>query len=79
MRKRVFVVQAEWDEVAGVWWGHNDDIPLATEAKTFDALVKRVMKIAPEIIALNRVGKPGETITIRVTAERGGDVCLSAA
>ncbi len=79
MRKRVFIVRAEWDEAAKVWTGQNDAIPLATEAKTFDALVKRVLKIAPEMIALNRVAKPGDTVTIRVTAERGADVSLSAA
>lgn len=79
MRKRVFTVQAEWDDEARMWWGRNDNIPLATEAKTFDALVRRVMKIAPELIALNRVAKPGDTVTIRVVAERGGDVSLSAA
>lgn len=79
MRKRVFIVRAEWDEAAKVWTGQNDAIPLATEAKTFDALVRRVLKIAPEMIALNQVAKPGDTVTIRVTAERGGDVRLSAA
>jgi hypothetical protein len=79
MRKRVFIVQAKWDEEARVWWGRNDAIPLTTEAKTFDALVRRVMKIAPELIALNRVAKAGDTVTIRVVAERGADVSLSAA
>ena len=79
MRKRVFIVRAEWDDEARVWWGRNDAIPLATEAKTFDALVRRVMRIAPQMIALNRVAKPGDTVTIRVLAERGGDVSLSAA
>jgi hypothetical protein len=35
------------------WVGICDDIPLATEAPTIDALIERVWLIAPEIADLN--------------------------
>ena len=36
-----------------MWWCSNDELPLTTEAPTFDQLVARVIEIAPEIAAEN--------------------------
>ena len=73
------VVTAEWDAEAGVWWAHSDELPLTTEAPSFDALVERVVAIAPEIAELNHVGKPGEALSIEVVARRSAEVILPAA
>jgi len=51
---RVFEIRAQWDGEAGVWWCSNDELPLTTEAPTFEQLVSRVLEIAPEIAAENR-------------------------
>ncbi|MEJ0013344.1 MAG: DUF1902 domain-containing protein [Bauldia sp.] len=40
------------------WIAESDDLPIATEADTLDALIERVWLIAPEIAALN--GHTGE-------------------
>ena len=50
---RIFEIRAEWDAEAGVWWCSNDELPLTTEAPTFEQLVSRVLEIAPEIAAEN--------------------------
>lgn len=63
---RQFIVIAAWDEGAHVWHGRNDEIPLATEAPTFDELIARVMAIAPEIIVMNGVAPPGAAIEVIV-------------
>jgi hypothetical protein len=63
---RQFIVIAAWDEGARVWYGRNDEIPLATEAPTFDELIARVMAIAPEIIVMNGVAPPGAAIEVIV-------------
>jgi len=76
---RTLTVTAHWDEQARQWWAHNDEIPLTTEAATFDALVERVLAIAPEIMELNGVAAPGEAVTIEVTAVRSHEVSLPAA
>jgi hypothetical protein len=38
-QRRSFEVRAEWDGEAGVWWCSNDELPLSTEAPTFEQLV----------------------------------------
>ena len=42
-----------WDEEAQVWCAVCDDIPLALENSSFDALIQRVKIVAHEILGLN--------------------------
>jgi Domain of unknown function (DUF1902) len=77
--KKVFEVKAEWDAEAGVWWCSNDELPVSTEAPTFDELVARVMEIGPEMAEANRVAPPGEEIEIRVIGQRVQSVPVPAA
>jgi len=46
-------VEVNWDDEAGVWWAFCDDIPLAMESNSFDALIARVKIAAPEILEMN--------------------------
>lgn len=47
-------VRAQYDAEARVWWAESDDIPgLVSEAPTLDALVERVMAVAPELLTAN--------------------------
>jgi hypothetical protein len=62
--------QAQWDSEAGVWWCSNDELPLTTEARTFEQLVQRVLEIAPEIAAENGLAMPGDEIELHVVGER---------
>jgi hypothetical protein len=65
-----FTVHAKFDDEASVWLGSPDELPLSTEPSTFDALVARVLEIAPEIAAMNRLIGEGETLRIHFTADR---------
>jgi uncharacterized protein DUF1902 len=69
-QRRSFEIRAEWDGEAGVWWCSNDDLPLTTEARTFEQLVSRVFEIAPEIAAENGLAARGEKIEAHVIAGR---------
>jgi hypothetical protein len=40
-QRRMFEIRAEWDSEAGVWWCSNDELPLTTEAPTFEQIVLR--------------------------------------
>jgi hypothetical protein len=71
-------VNAKWDQEAGIWWCSNDELPVTTEAPTFDQLVARVMEIAPEIAELNGIAPRGEEIEIHVTGERVQSIAVSA-
>lgn len=68
--RKVFEIRAQWDGEAGVWWCSNDELPLTTEAPTFEQLVARVLEIAPEIAAENGLAAPGDEIELHVFAER---------
>jgi len=48
-----YTVDVNWDETAGVWYAVCDDIPLALESNSFDALVGKVKTAAYEILELN--------------------------
>lgn len=50
MQKKLLVT-ARWDSEAGVWVATSDDIPgLVTEATSLDALIKRIVDVAPELM-----------------------------
>ena len=74
-----FEIRAEWDNEAGVWWCSNDELPLTTEAPTFEQLVSRVLQIAPEIAAENALAAPGDKIELQIIGERVQSVPVVAA
>jgi Domain of unknown function (DUF1902) len=76
---KIFEIRAEWDDEAEVWWCSNDELPLTTEAPTFEQLVSRVLEIAPEIAAENGLAAPGDQIEVHVIAERVQSVPVVAA
>lgn len=76
--RKVFEFSAQWDPEAGVWWCSNAELPVTTEAPTFDQLVTRVLEIAPEIAELNGIAPRGEEIEIHLTAECTHSVAVSA-
>jgi predicted RNase H-like HicB family nuclease len=57
------IVRAVWDAEAGVWVATSDDVPgLVTESKSFEALLKKLRTLVPELLELNgampRSGRP---------------------
>jgi Domain of unknown function (DUF1902) len=78
-QQKKFEIRAEWDGEAGMWWCSNDELPLTTEAPTFEQLVSRVLEIAPEIAAENGLAAPGDEIEVHVIAERVQSVPVVAA
>ena len=77
--KKVFGFTAQWDAEGGVWWCSNDELPVVTEASTFEELVTRVSEIAPEIAAANGLASVGDEIEIHVVAEKVQTVPVTAA
>jgi len=57
-----YYIDMSWDEQAGVWCAVCDNIPLALESNSFDALLERVKIAAYEILELNE--KNGEGIRL---------------
>jgi len=48
-----YTILVTWDKEAGVWFAVNDEIPLALESNSFDALLVRTKIVAHEILTLN--------------------------
>ena len=74
MPRTEFIVRAEWDDEAGVWYVSDSDLPgLVAEAETVDALREKVIARAPELAALNRHlidWEPDGDIPVHLMAER---------
>lgn len=63
-----YVVKMVWDNDAGVWTATSDDIPgLVLEFRDFDALVYRVCRAVPELLAPKH---KGESISLSFLSER---------
>jgi hypothetical protein len=77
--RKIFEIRAQWDDEAGAWWCSNDELPLTTEAPTFEQLVSRVLEIAPEIAVETKLAVPGDEIELHVVAERVQSVPVVAA
>jgi len=57
-----YTVDVIWDNEAGVWCAVCDEIPVAMESHSFDALVEKVKVAAIEIIELNKT--TGESVRL---------------
>ena len=63
-----YTVNFNWDSEAGVWTAICDDIPLALESGSFDALVERAKICAAEMLELN---SPQQSpVKLRIKSER---------
>ena len=48
-----YKINFAWDDDAGVWTAICDELPLALESNSFDALIEKVKVVAAEIHELN--------------------------
>ncbi len=53
MRYRMITINVMWDNEASVWIAFCDEIGLATEAESYDALLERIRFMVPEMATEN--------------------------
>jgi len=63
-----YIVLLSWDDEASVWIAENDDIPIAFESDSLDALIERVRIATPELLELN--GRTTINSTLHFKMER---------
>ena len=63
-----YTINIAWDAEASVWIATCDDIPIALESGSLDALIVRVKFAAPELLELN--GQKQRQILLRFLVER---------
>ena len=52
-------VECTWDPESRVWTAESNDLPgLVTEASTVEALLQRVMDVAPDLVQENLIDGP---------------------
>jgi hypothetical protein len=61
-----------WDNNAGVWCAVCDEIPLALESNSFDALIIRAKIVAYEMLEIN--GKITDDVRLCFTATHWEDI-----
>jgi hypothetical protein len=66
----IFTISAAWDDEAGVWTGHCDDIPAAADAPTLDQLLSKISAMALDILPDNFPGIDPATVYLQITALR---------
>lgn len=65
------IINAQWDSEAGVWVATSDDIAgLVTESKTFEALLRKLRTLVPELFQLNRQMPKSGKAAYRVVAQK---------
>jgi EAL domain-containing protein (putative c-di-GMP-specific phosphodiesterase class I) len=57
-----------WDDESARWIAENDDIPIALESDSLDALIERVRIAVPELLELN--GKNHDNVALNFKMER---------
>ena len=65
-----YIINLTWDSDTAVWSAVNDDIPIALESGSFDALVGRIKAAVPELLIMN--GSEPECILHFVAERRDG-------
>ena len=61
------IVHARWDDEAKVWWATSEDVPgLVAEERTYEALLKTVLELVPELLRLNGVWRIDQDPSIAV-------------
>ncbi len=49
------VIEAFWDQEAGVWVATSQDVPgLATESDSIESLLIKLSELVPELLSLNQ-------------------------
>jgi len=65
-----YTVNIIWDSEASVWVAVNDDIPIALENGSLDALMVHVEHAVPEILAENKRLPASGEVKLKFVAER---------
>ena len=65
-----YIINITWDDEAKVWVATNDEIPIALESGSLDALVVLVKDAAPELLELNGMIPESKTVKLRFSAAR---------
>jgi hypothetical protein len=62
-----FTISATWDNEAGVWAGHCDDIPAVADAPALDELLVKIGSMTLDLLPDNFPGVAPESVVLQIT------------
>ena len=65
-----YIINIIWDNEAHVWVATNDEIPIALESGSLDALIALVKLAVPELLELNGLLPESKAIQLKFSAIR---------
>jgi hypothetical protein len=73
----IFTITAAWDNEAGAWAGHCDDIPAAADAPTLDELLAKISAMALDLLPDNHPGVDPASVYLQITALREAEAAAA--
>jgi hypothetical protein len=64
-----YEITIAFDDEAQKWYAANDDIPIALEDESLDALIARVKIAAPDVLEANNMPYAGVSLIFKVEAQ----------
>ena len=71
MSTRRYTVTCHWDQEARVWYVAETDVPgLATESATVEEMEEKLLRMVPELLALNETPGPSEPVSFELITRK---------
>ena len=74
----IFTISAVWDEDAGVWTGHCDEVPAAADAPTLDELLAKISAMTLDVLPDNHPEVDPASVFLQITALREAEPAAAA-
>jgi hypothetical protein len=66
MKPVIFTIQARWDAEAALWWGSSEEVPVAAEAPTLDALLAKAAAQTLDLLPDNHPSVAPEQVRLQI-------------
>ena len=63
------VIRADYDEEAHVWVAQSDEIPLVTEAATFEILCQKLPSLIQDVLGENGDARVGQDVAFELITQ----------
>jgi hypothetical protein len=63
------VIRADYDEEAQVWVAQSDEIPLVTEAATFEVLCQKLPSLIQDVLGENGDARVGQDVAFELITQ----------
>ena len=69
MEMAAIQIRADYDEEAHVWVAQSDEIPLVTEAATFEILCQRLPSLIQDVLGENGEARVGQDVPFELITQ----------